>query len=111
VRSPYGGTLRIWRAVFPDIAERGHAQVDIGILGMGSGTPGPDLKDHCGRLAAILQVVAVRFTGFEAGAIAGVEHGFAELRIGRTRFEFSVLDQGGRRALKRNPAKIGSDSN
>ena len=44
---------------------------------MGFGTPGPDLKDHCGRLAAILQVVAVRFTGFEAGAIADVEQDFA----------------------------------
>jgi hypothetical protein len=44
---------------------------------VGFGTPSPDLKDDCGRLAAILQVVAVRFTGFQAGAIAGVEHDFA----------------------------------
>ena len=42
--SASGGKLRIWRAVFPDIALRGHAQVDIGIFGMGFGrTPGADL--------------------------------------------------------------------
>jgi hypothetical protein len=38
-----GEKLRIWRAVFPDIALPGHAQVDIGIFGMGFRTPGADL--------------------------------------------------------------------
>jgi hypothetical protein len=43
-RSASGGKLRIWRAVSPDKALRAHAQVDIGIFGMGFGrTPGADL--------------------------------------------------------------------
>src|SRR5215471_17706681 len=38
------GRLRIWCAVLPHIASRGHEQVDIGTFGIGFGrTPGADL--------------------------------------------------------------------
>src|SRR6516162_11959511 len=46
---------------------------------MGFGTPGADLQDHGGRLAAVLQVMAIALAGLETGAIAGVEHGFASI--------------------------------
>jgi hypothetical protein len=55
-------------------------EVDIGILGMGFGRPpGADFKNQIGYLAAVLQVMAITLTGFEAGAIAGVEYGFASI--------------------------------
>ena len=38
---------------------------------------GADLEDQCGRLAAVLQVMAITLTRFEAGAIASVEGGIA----------------------------------
>ena len=73
----FGRKLRIERAVFPDVALRGYAQVNIGIFGMGFGTPGADVHDQCGRLTTVLQVIAIALAGLEAGTIAGVEHGFA----------------------------------
>ena len=63
----------------------GHAQVDIGIFGMGLAlTPGADIqdhrRDHGGRLTAVLQMMTIALPGLEAGAIAGVERGFATVR-------------------------------
>jgi hypothetical protein len=63
-----------------DIALCIHTEVDIGIFGMGfARTSGADFKNQCGRLAAVLQVMAITLTGFEAGAIASVEHGIASI--------------------------------
>jgi hypothetical protein len=61
-----------------EIALRVHTKVDVGIFGMGfARTSGADFKNQCGRLAAVLQMMAVTLTGFEAGAIASVEDGIA----------------------------------
>jgi hypothetical protein len=64
--------------VLVDINSRVHTKVDIGILGMGfARTSGAHFKNQCGRLAAVLQVMAITLTAFEAGAIASVEDGVA----------------------------------
>jgi hypothetical protein len=55
-----------------------HTEVDIGIFAMGfARTSGADFKNPNGRLAAVLQVMAIALTGFEAGAIASVQDGIA----------------------------------
>ena len=38
-------------------------------------TSGADFKNQCGSIAAVLQMMAITLTGFEAGAIASVEDG------------------------------------
>ena len=53
-----------------DIALRVHTKIDIGIFGMGlAKASGADLEDQCGRLAAVLQVMAITLTGFEAESL------------------------------------------
>jgi hypothetical protein len=38
---------------------------------------GADFKHQCGRLAAVLQVMAIMLAGFEAGAVTGVKDDIA----------------------------------
>ena len=40
-------------------------------------TSGADFKNQCGRLAAVLQVMAITLTGLERGAIASIEDDIA----------------------------------
>jgi hypothetical protein len=55
-----------------------HAEVDIGIFGIGSTrASGTEFENQYDRLAAVLRVMATMLTGLKPGAIASVENGIA----------------------------------